>query len=333
MSDKSDPVKENSLIIRPSTGLVSLPEGSSPALSEIISRSLAHLQASSALAVHERRAGEEQEFEIAPGVKIVMCWIPPGEFLMGSPEDEVGRRDKETQHRVTITQGFWLAKTLTTQAQWEAVMGNNPSHFNGMNLPVESVSWNEISEPGGFMDKANRFAVAGEIFSLPTEAQWEYACRAGTTTALNNRKNLTTEYGMCLNLDEVAWYGMNSDRKTQPVGQKKANAYGLLDMQGNVWEWCMDWCEDYTTGAQVDPQGPISGSHRVNRGGGWYCYANGCRVATRSFFNPGGTVNSIGFRIACRSVPSSVQKCDDVGACIFDDGKFHPLPKGIWPVQ
>jgi formylglycine-generating enzyme required for sulfatase activity len=126
MPESSKPTNQSSLIIRPSTGLVHVPDGGSLALSEMVSRSLAHIQVSTKVVVPERRAGDEQEFEIAPGVKIVMCWIPPGEFLMGSPEDEPFRKDNEKQHLVTITQGFWLGKCQVNQTQWEAVMGSKP---------------------------------------------------------------------------------------------------------------------------------------------------------------------------------------------------------------
>jgi formylglycine-generating enzyme required for sulfatase activity len=337
--------EENDLIIQPSTGLVSLPEGGSPALSEIINRSLAHIQAGRTLAIPERRAGEEQEFEIAPGVKIVMCWIPPGEFLMGSPEDEMGRDIDEdycgsvqTQHRVTISQGFWLGKYQVTQAQWEAVTGSNPSEFKGSNLPVETVSWNEISEPGGFMEKVNRFAAAGEVFSLPTEAQWEYACRAGMTTALNSGKSLTNDDEARPNFDEIAWYCENSMETTHPVGQKKSNGWGLHDMHGNVWEWCVDCYGDYPDEPLADPRGPDSSEFRVFRGGCWNSYAAGyaidpgpsCGVAIRGFIYPDVTEDGIGFRLARSSVPLCDQKCDDVEACVVADGNLHTLPRGIW---
>lgn len=305
------PQESNGLIIRPSSGLVSLPEGGSPALSEIIRRSLAHIQAGRALPIRERRAGEEREFEIAPGVKVVMCWIPPGEFLMGSPEDEVGRNidessycgSVETQRRVTITQGFWLGKFTVTQSQWEAVMQNNPSEFKGSNLPVETVSWNEISEPGGFMDKVNCFGTVGRNFFLPTEAQWEYACRAGTTTALNSGKDLTTAEGACPNLDEVAWYEQNSIEKTHAVGQKKANAWGLHDMHGNVWEWCVDWHGRETDELQVDPRGADLVTNVVGRGGSCVDPAYCCRVAVRPQGAPWDSGGNIGFRVASSSVP------------------------------
>jgi formylglycine-generating enzyme required for sulfatase activity len=299
------PPEETGLIIQRGDGLATLPHGGSPALSEMISRSLAHIQSGKALAVPERRAGEEREFEIAPGVMMRMCWIPEGEFLMGSPEDELGRFDDETQHRVTITQGFWLGKYQVTQAQWEAVMESNPSHFKGPNLPVETVSRDDISGPEGFLDKANRLVAAvGGRFSLPTEAQWEYACRASTTTALNSGKNLTSAEGVCRNLDEVAWYDKNSDEETHPGGLKKANPWGLHDMHGNLWEWCADWYAAYPTGPIADPLGPDSGSYRVVRGGGWYFTPGYCRAAFRGNGGPGGISYFLfGFRAARTSVP------------------------------
>ena len=240
---------------------------------------------------------------IAPGVMMRMCWIPPGEFLMGSPEDELGRDDDETQHRVTITQGFWLGKYQVTQAQWEAVMGGNPSWGKGANLPVERVTWDEISEPGGFLERTNDFAATGARFALPTEAQWEYACRAGTTTALNSGKNLTSTEGACQNLDEVAWYRENSCEETHPVGMKKANAWGLHDMLGNSNEWCADWYGDYPTKPMADPLGPDTGSDRVFRGGSLGYYARYCRVARRNCGDPADSDGNVGFRAARSSVP------------------------------
>lgn len=222
---------------------------------------------------------------------------------MGSPEDELLRSDDETQHLVRITRGFWMGKFPVTQAQWEGVVGSNPSRFDGADLPVEGVSWDDISESGGFLDKANRFGRAGEAFSLPTEAQWEYACRAGTTTALNNGMDLTTDYGNCPNLDQVAWYGGNSGETTHPVGQKKAKAWGLHDMHGNVWEWCSDGYDDYPPGPLVDPRGADSGTYRVLRGGSWCLGANCCRAASRTYYNPAYGSYGVGFRLARSSVP------------------------------
>jgi len=270
--------------------LARLPGGDSPALAEIIARSLLHIQTSKALALRQRSAGEECEFEIAPGVKLVMCWIPPGEFLMGRPADEVGRRDYEKQHRVRITRGFWLAKTQTSQAQWEALMGSNPSYFKGKDLPVEQVSWKDIcgddSANEGFLGKLNRHLPTGEKFHLPTEAQWEFACRAGTTGTYAG------------NLDEMGWYDDNSDDRTHPVGKKKPNAWGLHDMHGNVCEWCADWYGVYPESAATDPTGPNIGSGRAYRGGSWNINGGYCRSADRFRYAPNGRSSGVGFRVA-----------------------------------
>jgi formylglycine-generating enzyme required for sulfatase activity len=237
------------------------------------------------------KAGEQRDFEIAPGVKITMCWIPPGEFLMGSPAGEEGRQNDETQHSVTLTQGFWLAQTETTQAQWQAVMGNNPSRFKGEDLPVESVSWNDIAGPGGFIEKVNQTAAGKGRFALPTEAQWEYACRAGATGA---------DAG---DLGQRAWYASNSGGTTHPVAGKSANAWGLHDMQGNVWEWCSDWYAAYPISKATDPEGSNSGTGRVYRGGSWYNGAIACRVALRFSYYPSSASSTVGFRVARSSGP------------------------------
>jgi formylglycine-generating enzyme required for sulfatase activity len=189
-------------------------------------------------------------------------------------------------------------------------MGSNPSYFKGASLPVEHVSWNDIAGAGGFLERAYRVAAAearlaaGARFSLPTEAQWEFACRAGTTTALNNGKSLTSTNGACRNLDEVGWYLENSDRKTHPGGLKKANAWGLHEMHGNLFEWCADWKGDYPTCSMSDPLGPNSGSYRVLRGGGCNVSASGCRAAYRYYgYHPGYASGDVGFRVALSSVP------------------------------
>jgi formylglycine-generating enzyme required for sulfatase activity len=286
---------EMGLRIQRGEGLALPPSGGTIALAEIISRSLVHIQTSNAQIVTERLAGEECEFEIAPGVKMVMCWIPPGEFLMGSPEAEADRCDDEIQHRVKITLGFWLAKMQITQAQWQAVMGNNPSHNKGEDLPVERVSWNDIcgdeSGSGGFVGELNKLMPKGGRFHLPTEAQWEYACRAGTTGPYAG------------DLDEMAWYRDNSDGMPHPVGQKKPNAWGLHDMHGNVWEWCVDWHGEYNVDSVTDPVGPPAGSYRVYRGGSWFNDAGYCRAADRNGITPTGINYYVGFRPARSSVP------------------------------
>ena len=238
-----------------------------------------------------------------PGGHILeMVQIEPGTFIMGSPENELGRRDDdggEKQHQVTLTKRFYLGKYPVTQKEYQAVMGNNPSKFMGDNLPVEQVSWDDAKSFCSKLNDLKRNELpAGYRFDLPTDAQWEYACRAGTTTALNNGLNLTSEIVLCPNLDEVAWYVGNSDVKTHPVGQKKPNTWGLYDMHGNVWEWCNDWYADYPSGAVTDPTGPASGSLRVVRGGSWLCFALRCRSAYRGGRDPMHRDGDVGFRIA-----------------------------------
>jgi formylglycine-generating enzyme required for sulfatase activity len=278
------------------------------------------------------KAGEERDFEIAPGVKITMCWIPPGEFLMGSPTAELGREDDEVQHRVRITKGFWLAKYEVTQAQWRACGGVDPSarppwsvggevkvsweqlasagiratNFKGADLPVERVSWDEAADWCEGLNAGGRAKGGPEAewrYGLPTEAQWEYAARGGTLTALNSGKNLTSNEGECRNLGELAWYDKNGGLRTHDVGGKKANAWGLHDMHGNVWEWCLDWYGAYPSGVAVDPVGARSGERRVGRGGSWGDFAGNCRVAGRGDRGPANTRYSFGFRVARSSVP------------------------------
>ncbi len=191
---------------------------------------------------------------------------------------------------MTLTKGFWMAKKEVTQAQWQAVMGSNPSHFKGSTLPVEEVSWDDGQE---FLERLNARLgnEDGGTMALPTEAQWEYAARAGQSSAYSG--------GL---LDQVAWYVDNSGDTTHPVGTKRANDWGLHDMSGNVWEWCADGYDEDLPGG-VDPRVLASGSRRVIRGGGWYYDAGVCRVANRNNNSPTVTDNNIGFRIVRSSVP------------------------------
>jgi formylglycine-generating enzyme required for sulfatase activity len=206
--------------------------------------------------------------------------IPEGEFLMGSDN---GVDDEKPVHKVRISKAFEMGKCEVTQAQWEAVMGSNPSDVKGANLPVVEVSWNDTRE---FIKKLNA-KNDGYSYRLPTEAEWEYACRAGSTG----------DYAG--NLDEMAWSSSNSANKTHPVGEKKANAWGLHDMHGNVWEWCSDWYDEnyYKKSPRVDPSGPSTGSDRANRGGSWYFNARFLRSANRNWSEPDFRANSIGFRL------------------------------------
>jgi formylglycine-generating enzyme required for sulfatase activity len=215
------------------------------------------------------------------GAKFVL--IPAGRFTMGSPSSESGRRDNETQRQVTISQPFYLQKTHVTQGQWKRVMGNNPSYFEncGEDCPVEQVSWNDVQE---FIRKLN--ANEGtDKYRLPTEAQWEYAARAGTTGA---------RYG---ELHYIAWYGGNSGGKTHRVAQWLPNAWGLYDMLGNVWSWCRDWYGTYPSGSVTDPDGPSSGSDRVVRGGSWDVDAGYARAAFRYNYTRDNGGRRLGFRL------------------------------------
>ncbi len=225
-----------------------------------------------------------QSIALGEEVAITLVLVPPGTFWMGSSETELERRNDEALHQVTSSKGFYLSIHPVTQAQWQAVMGSNPSYLYGDNLPVELVSW----------DDCQVFcARLGDGFRLPTEVAWEYACRAGTTTAYNNGN--TKAY-----LEQTGWYNTNSSSRTQPVGSKEANAWGLFDMHGNVWEWCSDWyhADYYSKSSSTDPPGPAVGFSRVIRGGGWHSYAGYCRSASRYRFEPVFRDNSLGFRLA-----------------------------------
>ena len=222
--------------------------------------------------------------------EIFVRWIPPGSFMMGSPDSEEGRNSDETQHEVVLSQGFFMAETECTQGQWKMVMGSNPSKFKGTELPVEQVSWEEAVEYCRKLtakQRAEGLLPEGWEWRLPTEAEWEYAARAGTTGA---------RYG---ELDTIAWHGGNSGSEMHAVKQKTANAWGLHDMMGNVWEWCSDWYEESPSGSVTVP---ISNSNRVDRGGSWYFGARFVRSADRGRFIPGFRFNDLGFRPVLSSV-------------------------------
>jgi uncharacterized protein (TIGR02996 family) len=211
------------------------------------------------------------------GVEMAFAWMPPGTFLMGSPRDEQGRCDDEDQHQVTLTKGFFLGVTPVTQAQWQALMGSNPSHFKGDDRPVETVSWDNCQEFCTKLTQRERHP-----YRLPTEAQWEYACRAGTTTPFYFGATLSTDQAN-YHPDHVysgAKKGLYREQTT-PVGSFPANAWGLCDLHGNVAEWCSDWLGRYPSGDTKDPQGAVSGRKRVLRGGSWYDPSSSCRSADR----------------------------------------------------
>ena len=231
--------------------------------------------------------------ELAPGVWLELQPIPAGTFLIGSPETEKARGEDETRHEVTLTQPFLIGKYPVTQAQWRAVMGSNPSYFQGANLPVENVSW----------DDAQSFCVkvhekTGHTVCLPMEAQWEYSCRAGTSTPFHFGNELN---GTQANCDGNYPYGTTKKgpylKKTSPVGSYPANAWGLHDMHGNVWEWCQDWYGEYPKDSIKDPKGISNGEYRVLRGGSWDNRARSCRAGFRFWDAPGYRISGCGFRL------------------------------------
>ena len=230
--------------------------------------------------------------DLGGGVKMELVLIPAGEFMMGSPDsDKDAKPDEKPQHRVRITKPFYLGKYLVTQEQWEAVTGSNPSNFKGPKDPVGGVSWDDCQQ---FLGKLNAKPAAGAgKFQLPTEAQWEYACRAGSTTLYCFGDDTS-------GLGEYAWYNGNSDLKSHPVGEKKPNAWGSDDMQGNVWEWCQDWTDDgYSEKSPTDDSaGLATGPFHVARGGGWGVPAWFCRSANRLLSGPRYREDALGLRVS-----------------------------------
>jgi formylglycine-generating enzyme required for sulfatase activity len=256
-------------------------------------------------------------------------WIPPGRFLMGSPQEETRvlakaayeadwLEQEHPRHPVFIVKGFWLFDTPCTQALWEIVMGDNPSKFKSARRPVEQVSWNKVQD---FLARINN-RIPGLGLTLPTEAQWEHACRAGTDTALYTGSLEIFGARNAPALDPIAWYGGNSGvdfqleegydssrwpevqylnpkSGTHPVEGKRPNAWGLYDMLGNVWEWCADGLRSYGDESVIDPAGPLDdGAGRVIRGGSWFHYARNCRCACRGRDRPDYRSLNLGFRCA-----------------------------------
>ena len=254
-----------------------------------------------------RPAGDVRMLALPGGAKMEMIWCPPGDFMMGSPEGEEGRKDNETRHRVTLTKGFWLGKYPVTQLQWKSVMGNNPSSFKKFSFftsddrPVENVSWADCQE---FIKKVNW--LSEYRVRLPTEAEWEYACRAGTATAyfwgndLNGDKANCDGNHPCGTMVEGSYL-----RETTAVGKYGANLWGLHDMHGNVWEWCNDRYGDYPVGGETDPTGPTFGDVRVLRGGSWYDFASCSRSAQRLGSLPDYRHDIYGFRLCCSKIPDA----------------------------
>ena len=283
--------------------------------------------------------GEDEIFgpfvEIKVGkAKQRLRWIPKGRFLMGSPKDEPGRSDQEgPQHVVSITDGFWLFDTPVTQELYEAVTGDNPSRFVSPKRPVERVSWKDAQN---FLEKLNG-TIDGLDACLPTEAEWEYACRAGTTKALYTGPIEIVGSNNSPSLDSIAWYGGNCGVEfdlddgigtaweekqyefkrggTREVAKKRANPWGLYDMLGNVYEWCDDGRRNYTERAEQNPRGPSEASaYRVIRGGSWRSGALVVRAAYRSWLSPEVRVSGLGFRCRVREFQTGEESSDSASA-------------------
>jgi formylglycine-generating enzyme required for sulfatase activity len=237
---------------------------------------------------------------------IEFVFVPPGKFIMGSPPDEPERFGNEKQHEVTLTKGFYLGRYPVTNEEYGRYLAANPNaeepkfwgdiRFNRPRLPVVGVSWDDAA---AFIRWLNEQA-GQELYGLPTEAQWEYACRAGTRTPFYT--------GRCLGTGRANYDGGypivgcpegEYRERTTPVDEFPPNPWGLHDMHGNVWEWCTDWYGEYPDGPVVDPTGPASGSYHVIRGGSWYSHAQNCRSALRSLYSPGSRSKLLGFRLAC----------------------------------
>jgi len=233
-------------------------------------------------------ANEEISVDLPGGATMEFAWIEPGTFTMGSPESEPGRDDDEGPlHEVTISRGFWLGKYEVTQAQWEGVMESNPSKNLGANLPVEQISWHSVQS---FIRRLNE-AAGDSLYRLPSEAEWEYAARAGTTTrwSFGDDEN---------QLDDYAWYGgNNSPWGTKAVGSKRMNPWGLYDMHGNVYEWVQDWYGGYSSASSVDPAGAAAGSYRVIRSGFFARLARFVRSALRDGGDPSDQYDNVGVRL------------------------------------
>jgi formylglycine-generating enzyme required for sulfatase activity len=285
-----------------------------PAVAPVPARPVTQTEARRA----EPRLGDTQRVDLGGGVHLELVWIPATTsddwkrisggkttFTMGSPDNESGRWDGEgPQHQVTISRGFWMGKYPVTQRQYQQLMGENPSSYTqaGPNAPVERVTWHMATNFNARLQQRLSGDLQGKSAGLPTEAEWEYACRAGTTAALYTGKELTSTGGRCRNLDEIAWYGQNSGGSTKAVGEKQANSWGLHDLLGNVWEWCQDGRRTYSSSAVTDPgiNDTLESSSRVLRGGSWFNFAGCCRSARRLDVDPGFQNINIGFRVVVR---------------------------------
>lgn len=242
-----------------------------------------------------RQMGQGREYINFAGMKFIR--VPAGSFMMGSPDTELQRDTNEILHQVTITQDYYLQATEVTQQQWLDVMGTQPSHFKncGMECPVENVRYSDVM---AFIQKLNQLEQTTH-YRLPTEAEWEYACRAGSSAAFFNGPMIQEgDNNRNPYLDVMGWYYHNASHAPHRVALKAPNAWGFYDMHGNVWEWCSDWHRPYPFYAEIDPKGAVSGKAKVRRGGSWAHYPSYCRSAYRSWYDPEDNSPELGFRLA-----------------------------------
>ena len=231
-----------------------------------------------------RRSGDVKTVTLPGGATMEMVWCAPGTFEMGSPQNEPGRFENEVLHKVTLTKGFWLGRCEVSQRQWESVMRSNPSKFKSPDNPVDTISWLDCQL---FVRRVN--TMLGGLARFPTEAEWEYACRAGSAAPVSG----------CGDLPRMAWFDGNSESQPHPVGGREPNAWGFRDMHGNLLEWCRDWYSVPSADDASDPVGPPSGSFKVMRGGCWFFFGRDCRSAYRLKREQNLRNCIFGFRLAC----------------------------------
>ena len=265
---------------------VTISEGQTASISGTLASNTASSSNGYASSSSVSSGGNEISIPVKNGITIDMVKVEAGIFMMGATSEmQYPVDDEKPIHQVTLTKDYYMGKYEVTQALWKAVMGRKPSFFEGDNLPVEWVSWNDCQK---FISKLNK--MTGRRFRLPTEAEWEYAARGG-------KKSRGYQYSGSSNISDVAWYDGNSGSKTHPVGTKQANELGIYDMSGNVYEWCQDSYVSYVSASQTNPTGAVSGAFRVGRGGGWNCIARGCRSAFRYGYAPDDRDSYLGLRL------------------------------------
>ena len=265
---------------------VTISEGQTASISGSLTSSTSSSNANTLSSSGSSLSGNALTIPVKNGINIEMVKVEAGSFDMGATSEmQNPYSDEKPVHRVTLTNNYYVGKYEVTQALWQAVMGSNPSNFKGDALPVEQVSWNDCQD---FISKLN--AMTGKRFRLPTEAEWEYAARGG-------KKSRGYLFSGSITLGDVAWYKENSGSKTHVVGTKQPNELGIYDMSGNVWEWCQDWYDSYSSSPQTNPTGAVRGSDRVNRGGSWGNSAGYCRTSCRINSTPGDRYIGLGLRL------------------------------------